>query len=118
MIVVLAGAIVLASLGQLAMKMGINGVGSISPTDLLSLDVLSRLFLSLASVGFVLYLGSAALYVVALSKSELTRVYPLVSLTYLITLVLGFFLLGEHLSIQRIIGVIMVVCGCYFVISS
>ncbi len=118
MIMALAAAILLASAGQLALKLGMNRVGSIATTDLLSAEVLSRIALSPAGVGFVLYLASAALYIVAISKDELTRVYPLISLSYLITLFLGFLFLGERVTVERVAGVLLVVAGCYLVISS
>ena len=118
MSIILAGAILLASFGQVTLKLGMNRVGVIGLGDLLSIEIMRKILFSLTSVGIVLYLSSAALYVVAISREDLTRIYPLISISYLLTLLLGFLFLVEHISAQRIFGVVLIVSGSYFVITS
>ena len=48
-------------------------------------------------------------------KDELSRAYPLVSLGYVFTLLLGHFLLNESVTCNKIIGVFFIMVGVYFI---
>ncbi|HNY32092.1 MAG TPA: SMR family transporter [Fibrobacteria bacterium] len=61
--------------------------------------------------GFFLYAGSFALWLVVLSKVELSKAYPMVSLGYLVTFLLGVALFGESVSLLKCCGLALVMGG-------
>ena len=100
--------------GQFLMKMGINKIGKIDLTRFF--DHLPRV----ASSGFVIggflaYAFSAALWIVILSRAELSWAFPMVSLSYVLTAILSPVLLGESFSVQRFIGILVICLGVFLV---
>ncbi len=100
--------------GQFMMKVGINKIGKIEPSRFF--EYLPRV----ASSGFVIggfaaYAFSAALWIVILSRAELSWAFPMVSLSYVLTAILSPVLLGESFSVQRFIGVLVICLGVFLV---
>lgn len=101
--------------GQFMMKAGINRIGKIDLSRFL--EFLPRVVTSGFVIGgFVAYAFSAVLWIVILSRAELSWAFPMVSLSYVLTAVLSPFLLGETFSLQRFIG-ILVICAGVFLVS-
>ena len=113
-LLMIAMTILLNTTGQFMMKAGINKIGKID---------LSRFFEFLprvATSGFVLggffaYAISAALWIVILSRAELSWAFPMVSLSYVLTGIMSPILLGESFSIQRFIGILVICIGVFLV---
>ncbi|GHT33341.1 transporter [Bacteroidia bacterium] len=61
--------------------------------------------------GLFCYGFSLLLWFYVLSKMELSKAYPLVSLGYVFTLILGYFLLNEAITVAKITGIILIVGG-------
>lgn len=61
--------------------------------------------------GILCYGLSLIFWIYVLSKMELGRAYPLVSMGYVFTLFLGHFFLGEEITHMKIIGVILIIIG-------
>jgi drug/metabolite transporter (DMT)-like permease len=89
---------VLAATGQLFFKLGATGAAAI--TDFLNLRV---------TIGLVLYALSTMLWIGALSKLPLTRVYPFTILTFVTVYVASFVILGERVSVTVLIGATLVI---------
>jgi len=101
--------------GQFMMKAGINRIGKIDLSRFL--EFLPKVITSPFVIGgFVSYAVSAVLWIVILSRAELSWAFPMVSLSYVITAVLSPVLLGESFSIQRFVG-ILVICAGVFLVS-
>lgn len=47
----------------------------------------------------------------ALKEFELSKAYPFMSLSFVLVLVVSFFLLKEAVSIQKIVGCILIILG-------
>lgn len=77
--------------------------------------VLTRPFILLA---FALISASATLWLVVLSKKELSYVYPMVALAYVYTAVAAYFLWHENLNAWRIGGIALICLGVSFVAKS
>ena len=108
--------VVLAVSGQLSMKKGMTSVGQISLADLFSKKLFTVVFQPFVFVGIALYISSAALWLVILSQEELSFAYPLISIGYIITAVLSNIFFHESLTIFRIIGILLIMAGVYFVV--
>ena len=108
--------IVLAISGQLAMKKGMNNIGEISIKDFFSQKLFTIVFEKFVFVGILLYAISAIFWLATLSQEELSFAYPIISIGYIITAILSKILFKEHLTMFRIIGIILIVAGVYFVV--
>lgn len=67
-------------------------------------------------LGLFLYISGAAVWLMVLSKADVTYAYPFMGLGLILTLLMGVFILGEPLSTAKVIGTLMIVGGI-FVIS-
>ena len=53
-----------------------------------------------------------------LSKLELSKAYPLVSLGYVFTLILGYFLLHESINNYKVFGIFFIILGVILIAKS
>jgi drug/metabolite transporter (DMT)-like permease len=108
MVGILLLSVTLAALGQLLFKAALNQVGEFSllPEMLLRLG-LNVLFL----LGLAFYGGGTLLWLLALSKAEISFAYPFLSVSYIIILGGGALLFNDPITIGRILGVVLIVAG-------
>ncbi len=90
----------LASVGQLAFKYGVD------------YSIISIPFILL---GFVLYGTSTLLYLFVLGRAHLSWTYSFTGLTYIFTNILAFFILNENITPLRWAGIIIIVVGAVIV---
>jgi drug/metabolite transporter (DMT)-like permease len=106
--------VVLNTSGQFLMKAGVNRIGQIGMSNLFG-----SLLKAVTSVhvigGFSSYALSAILWIVILSRSELSWAFPMVSLSYVITALVAPVLLNESFSYQRIGGTVVICVGVFLV---
>lgn len=69
-------------------------------------------------LGLVAYAASAVLWLLALSKAQLSFAYPFVALGIVITVVAGAWLFAESLTPSRIGGIALICCGVLMVAMS
>lgn len=65
-------------------------------------------------VGFMLYGLGAVVWLGVLSKWDVSKAYPLVGLGFVFTVAIGF-LVGEQVTIPRVIGVALICAGVFLV---
>ena len=110
---VLLAIIVCAPVGDSLLARGMRDVGQV---DLQHLGLLFHaLFNPYIDVGIVLLMGFFAAYTTALSWADLSFVMPATASSYVMIALLGHFLMGEHLSLKRWAGVLLIVCAVGFV---
>jgi multidrug transporter EmrE-like cation transporter len=61
--------------------------------------------------GYALYGVMTFLMALALKGRELSRLFPIIALTYVWVTLLSLMLLGEHMNFFRAIGIAFIVCG-------
>ncbi|MCA8888916.1 MAG: EamA family transporter, partial [Parvularculaceae bacterium] len=66
----------------------------------------------------VIYGVSIVLWLWVLSQADLSLAYPFVSLGFVVTMVFAAGFLGEHVSMLRIFGTLLIVAGCIVVARS
>lgn len=95
--------------GQTLIKVGVNRVGGFDFSNIVGffLDSFSD---PLILLGEFLYALSAVLWLVVLSKADLSLAYPLLSLGYILVLFISAFYLSEPISITNLLGVVLI-CG-------
>lgn len=112
--------ILLAAGGQIAMKTGMKQVGEIGSIGrLLDIGTVFHIFTTPAVLlGISLYAVSLFLWLGALSSLNVSVVYPMVSLAYVITAVVAFVFLKESVTLLQWVGILLVVGGCFFIIRA
>jgi multidrug transporter EmrE-like cation transporter len=114
-----AVAVLLGVAAQLLLKAGTIAVGHFA----FSLDNAVPVGLQLALEPRILggtgcYALSLVLWVMALSRTEVSVMYPMVSIGFALNALLAWWLLGEALSVQRIAGIAVIMVGVVLVARS
>jgi len=101
--------VIFAGLGQVSWKLGMNQAGQLTVLDLAGLsNVLRNPYILL---GFLMYALSTIFWLIALSKKDLSFVYPFISLTYILVLVLSNIILKESIGVEKLAGTLVIVIG-------
>lgn len=101
--------ILLGVVGQVLLKRGINEV-AVSHPPIPALIVLS-LRNPPVIAGFLLYGISAILWIIVLSRVDLSVAYPSISVGYVLILLFSWFYLKEPLNLARVAGVLLISAG-------
>jgi multidrug transporter EmrE-like cation transporter len=112
-------AILLLVGGQTLLKVGLNAIGGVSLFGGDALGSLLGLFRTpWIILGLVCYAVSSVLWLDVLSKLDFSLAFPLVSLTYIFQLVIGRFVFHETVGLERVVGVLLILGGLFFVVRS
>ena len=110
----LLGAIVVfGSVGDVMLSRGMKELGSVSLHSLP--HVIGALFNPWVAGGTLLLIAFLAGYTSALSWADLTYVLPATAFGYVLVALLSQFLLGEHVTLTRWLGIFLVTAGVGFV---
>jgi multidrug transporter EmrE-like cation transporter len=112
--------ILLSSTAQLLLK---YGASSPSIQKAIYSHSILNLFYAMIStpqiiLGLVCFGVSLILWIVILSRTDVSYAYPFVALGICLTILAGWFFFNESLSLLRIIGVVIVVAGVITVANS
>jgi drug/metabolite transporter (DMT)-like permease len=104
---------VFAVAGDSMLSYGMKQTGNISVHH--PLDVILAVLNPWVAIGIVLLLAFFATYMTALSWADLTYVLPATSLAYVFLALVARFLLHEHVSPLRWLGIVLISGGVGFV---
>jgi multidrug transporter EmrE-like cation transporter len=108
-VLVIVGAM-LNALAQVALKWGVHGSGRLGPSDLWS--QLPRLITNpMLIIAVVLYVASLANWVMVLSRLDLSVAYPLMSIAYVFSFIVGVTLFHEPLNASKVVGALAIIGG-------
>ena len=112
-------AIVLGAAAQVLLKFGTNAVGHFEFALANALPVGWRLLTEPRILGGAGCYGlSLVVWIMALSRADLSVVYPMVSLGFALNALLAWWLLGETLTAQRLAGIAVIMVGVVLVARS
>ena len=114
---ILATSILLAVAGQLMMKKGMMIVGSFSLTQL-HLKLIPMFTNPFVFFGFACFGLSSVFWLVVLSRFEISLVYPIVSIAYILVALFSWIFFKENLSLVRISGILIIMMGVYLISRS
>lgn len=105
--------VLLTSGAQVLLKLGASapGVRSAIASGSLSSAAIAITTAPLIILGLVIFGVASIMWIVALSRIELSFAYPFISLGILVTVGTSYFLLGESLSASRVCGIGLVMMG-------
>ncbi len=102
-------AALLGALGQYLYKEGAAQVQFSNPT---SLFTNAKIIL-----GILCYIGVMLLFVVGLKKGgQLTVLYPVYATTFIWSALIGYLVLGESVTLFKILGTALIIAGVVFVV--
>lgn len=102
--------------GQLLMKKAMTKIGAVNK---ISLELgLAMVLNPLIIAGIFLYAIAAILWLFVLSKVDLSYAAPIYSMSYVLIAILSFVFLKENLSFSRIIGILLICSGVFFIARS
>lgn len=111
--------VMLNAAAQLFLKEGMRRIGhfdfvwaNIVPIGIM---VAGNLFVV---AGLACYVVSVGVWLLVLSRVEVSFAYPLLSVGYIVNAVAGYYLFQENLSLTRITGILIICVGVYFVTKS
>jgi len=114
----LLSSVFLGTVGQLCSKKGLTDIGplylDLAPSKVVGI-VLKIFSNPLVLVGVFSYLLGSIIWLVVLSRTELSFAYPFVSLTYLLVFIGSWYLFGESISFLRCLGLGLILCGVIFI---
>ena len=112
LLLLIASAVSLNAFAQVFLRKLMLGVGS-PPSGLHALLPYavalgtSRWFM----LGLSCYVVSLGLWLMVLARAEVSLAYPLLSIGYVLTAVVGYFFLGESVGLARVAGLLLICCG-------
>ena len=111
-IIIILTSIVLGAIGQVLLKVGANKLVSIEIT----LTGLVTLFKNYyIFIGLLFFATSFVLWVKVLTRNDLSYVYPMLSISYIIIIIASKFLFNEPFTVNKIIGIIAIITGVLFI---
>ena len=110
--IILAG-VLLNSAAQLLLKAGAKAIGPVSLNSGASLlaAAAGAATQPWIALGLACYFISAALWILALTRVDVTVAYPMLSMGYVIAALLAWQFFGEQLTASRIAGIAIVLVG-------
>lgn len=102
--------------GQFFLKMGALKLGKVSTSNAVS-HLLSILVTPELLFGLTLYGLSAFLYILLLTRVELSVLGPAVSLGYIFSVLMGYFIFHESIPPSRLLALGLIICGVVLLVS-
>lgn len=111
--------VLLNAAAQLCLKSGTNAVGHFE----FHLDNVVPIGLKIASNpwivgGLACYVVSVVIWIMALSRVPVSVAYPMLSIGYVVNAVLAYYLFGEALTAQKLVGIGFIIIGVWLVARS
>lgn len=97
------------TLGQLLLKTGAIA-GTFSLSDL-SQSLISIFTHPAVILGIIVYGLGAIIWILALSTTELSKAFPILSISFVIVAIVSFLFLGESMPLIKILGIVTIIGG-------
>lgn len=111
--------VLLNAVAQLLLKAGTNSIGHFEFSAANAIPIGLKVAAEPHILGgLVCYAVSVVVWILALSRVEVSIAYPMLSIGYIVNAVAAYFLFGEAVSVQRMVGIGIIVVGVYVVARS
>lgn len=109
--------ILLAVTGQLLMKKGMMIFGSFPVNQMLQ-NIFPMFLNPFIFFGFACFAASSLFWLVVLSRLELSFVYPMVSVAYVIVALASLIFFKENVTLLRWVGISVIILGVFLISRS
>ena len=111
--------VLLNAVAQLLLKAGTNAVGAFE----FSQENILPVGWKLASephiiTGLACYVVSVVVWIMALSRVEVSIAYPMLSIGYVVNAIAAWYLFGEAVTVMRLTGIGFIIIGVFIVARS
>ena len=111
--------VLLNAAAQLLLKAGTNAIGHFT----FSTENILPIGMKIASEphilgGLACYGVSVVIWIMALSRVEVSIAYPMISIGYLVNAIAAWYLFGEAVTLMRMTGIGIIIVGVYIVARS
>ena len=112
--------VLLGSFAQIFLRKGMLEIGEIGLKEIFSKKVFGIIFQKYVFLGIVLFTINTFVWLILLSKkeAEISFVFPLLALGYIVTAILAKIFFNEELTLFRISGIILIVLGASLIIKA
>ncbi|HET7524872.1 MAG TPA: EamA family transporter [Burkholderiaceae bacterium] len=111
--------VLLNAAAQLLLKVGVTPLGPLSVGLDNALPTALRVLSQWPVLGgLACYVVSVGVWIVGLSRVDVSVAYPMLSLGYVVNAVAAWWLLGEAVGAMRSAGVFLILCGVWLVARS
>lgn len=111
--------VLLNAAAQLLLKAGVRQIGEFSFTPSNVLPIGWQLATNLPIIGGLgCYVISVVVWILALSRVEVSVAYPLLSIGYVVNAALAWWLFGEAVGPMRLLGIAVIIVGVVLVARS
>ena len=105
--------------GQVLWKIGIQKAGGFYlPEQSIVGNVFRILFNGWVFSGFVVYALATGFFMWLISKFDISLIIPITSVAFIYSLLAGYFIFGEQISLFRVFGVLLIIAGVFFVVKN
>lgn len=110
--ILIVTSVLLNAVAQLFLKKGMLVIGNVDVTASAVLAMLPKVCTNIfVWGGFGCYTVSIILWLIVLSKVEVSYAYPFLSIGYIVAAVFGWAVLGESMSAYKITGIAVICLG-------
>lgn len=111
--------IFLNAIAQLLLKKGTNAIGAIHLTAENWFSIGVQLATQLPIIGgLTCYVVSVVVWIIGLSRVDVTIAYPLLSIGYIVNAIGAWYFLGEMMSLQRMLAIGVIIIGVALLVKS
>ncbi|HNV51213.1 MAG: hypothetical protein WBH71_07815 [Bacteroidales bacterium] len=109
----------LITTGQVLWKIGIQKAGGFHlPGEPLFANIFRIVFNGWVFSGFMVYALATVFFMWLISKFEISLIVPITSVAFIYSLLAGYFIFHEQISIVRIAGVLLIILGVFLVVKN
>lgn len=102
----------LGAVAQFLLKVGVNSMGGFKVDPQRPILSIVQAFLQPhILIGILIFVSSMVIWLMVISKMELSRAYPMISVSYIIITLLSHFVLGETITPLRLGGIGVILLG-------
>jgi multidrug transporter EmrE-like cation transporter len=111
--------VLLNAAAQLLLKAGMTQIGHFEFSMANVVPIALKVMMNFPIVaGLTAYVVSVVVWLLVLSRVQVSYAYPMLSIGYVVNAVAAYFLFGESLSVVRVTGIFVIIAGVYLVSQS
>jgi multidrug transporter EmrE-like cation transporter len=108
--------VLLNAAAQLLLKAGMSQIGHFEFTLANTLPISFKVMGNPPIItGLFLYVVSVGVWLLVLSRVQVSYAYPMLSIGYIVNAVAAYYLFGEPLTSLRILGIFIIIAGVYLI---
>lgn len=111
--------VLLNTAAQLLLKAGMAQIGYFEFSAANALPIVHKVIVNFPIIGgLTLYIVSVAVWLLVLSRVQVSFAYPMISIGYIVNAIAAYYLFGEPLTSMRLLGIFVIISGVYLVANS